>query len=94
MGYFNEIGMHVQVNLKTAKEWYEKAAVQGNKDAQQRIEGLRANATLSKKDHEQVAINRIKSHKIKGRDENKKNLFKSSCAKTVKSKKKSKKSTT
>jgi TPR repeat protein len=61
MGYFNEIGMHVSVNLKTAKDWYEKAAVQGNKDAQLRIEGLSQNTALSKKDHEQVAINRIRS---------------------------------
>jgi TPR repeat protein len=61
MGYFNEIGMHVPSNLAIAKEWYEKAATQGNADAQQRIESLRANVQLSKKDHEQVAINRIKS---------------------------------
>jgi hypothetical protein len=61
MGYFNEIGMHVTVNIEKAKEWYEKAAKSGNADAQQRIDGLSQAQTLSKQDHEQVAINRIRS---------------------------------
>jgi hypothetical protein len=61
MGYFNEIGMHVPVNVEKAKEWYEKAAKNGNADALQRIEGLSQEQTLSKQDHEQVAINRIRS---------------------------------
>ncbi|KAJ4384545.1 hypothetical protein N0V86_000145 [Didymella sp. IMI 355093] len=61
MGYFNEIGMHVPVDLQKAMEWYEKAERNGNKDAVQRIESLSISRTLSKKDHENVAINRIKS---------------------------------
>jgi TPR repeat protein len=61
MGYFNEIGMHVPVDLQKAMEWYEKAERNGNKDAIQRIESLSISRTLSKKDHENVAINRIKS---------------------------------
>ncbi|KAF1928880.1 HCP-like protein [Didymella exigua CBS 183.55] len=61
MGYFNEIGMHVPVDLQKAMEWYEKAEQNGNKDAIQRIESLSISRTLSKKDHENVAINRIKS---------------------------------
>ncbi|KAJ4324913.1 hypothetical protein N0V94_000967 [Neodidymelliopsis sp. IMI 364377] len=61
MGYFNEIGMHVPVDLQKAMEWYEKAERNGNKDAIARIESLSISRTLSKKDHENVAINRIKS---------------------------------
>ncbi|KAF2716869.1 HCP-like protein [Polychaeton citri CBS 116435] len=61
MGYFNEIGMRVPVNLEKAFEWYQKAADHGNEDAQGRIEGLRNKQVLNKRDHEQVAINRIKS---------------------------------
>lgn len=60
MGYFNEIGMHVKVSLEKAKEWYAKAAAQGNQDAIGRIEGLKKDSALSK-DHEKAAINRIRS---------------------------------
>ncbi|KAI9676877.1 MAG: hypothetical protein M1817_006716 [Caeruleum heppii] len=61
MGYFHEIGMYVPADLKLAQQWYEKAATHGNKDAAGRIDGLSRSVTLSKKDHEQVAIARIKS---------------------------------
>ncbi|KAF2835807.1 hypothetical protein M501DRAFT_997473 [Patellaria atrata CBS 101060] len=61
MGYFNEIGMYTPVNLDKALEWYEKAAKGGNKDAEGRIEGIAKQRTLTKKDHENVAINRIRS---------------------------------
>jgi len=61
MGYFNEIGMHVPVNLDKAMEWYEKAARAGNKDAVGRIEGISKKQTFSKEDHEQVAISKIRS---------------------------------
>ncbi|KAJ9658923.1 hypothetical protein H2201_007573 [Coniosporium apollinis] len=61
MGYFNEIGMYVPVNLDKAMEWYEKAAKAGNKDAVGRIEGISKQRTLSRKDHEQVAISKIRS---------------------------------
>jgi Sel1 repeat len=60
MGYFNEIGIHVKVNLEKAREWYAKAAEQGNQDALGRVEGLKKDNALSK-DHEQAAINRIRS---------------------------------
>ncbi|KAI9888995.1 MAG: hypothetical protein M1814_006053 [Vezdaea aestivalis] len=62
MGYFNEIGIYVPVNLKEAKMWYEKAAEHGSKDAAARIEGITKDRTLSRQDHEKVAIARIKSH--------------------------------
>ncbi|KAF2011792.1 hypothetical protein BU24DRAFT_426890 [Aaosphaeria arxii CBS 175.79] len=61
MGYFNEIGMHVPVNLELSLEWYEKASKNGNKDAAARIESISKSRTLSKTDHEKIAINKIKS---------------------------------
>ena len=61
MGYFFEIGVHVSVDLKEAKEWYTKAEDHGNKDAAARIDGIVRSNTLSKKDHANVAIARIRS---------------------------------
>ncbi|SMR60332.1 unnamed protein product [Zymoseptoria tritici ST99CH_1E4] len=61
LGYFHEIGMHVPVNLEKAEEWYEKAAKHGNEDAKSRLDGLAKKNVLSKKDHENVAIHRIRS---------------------------------
>ncbi|KAL5121032.1 hypothetical protein ACEQ8H_000881 [Pleosporales sp. CAS-2024a] len=62
MGYFNEIGMHIPVNIDKAIEWYEKAEKNGNKDAAARIESIsKTHRTLSRKDHEKVAIGMIKS---------------------------------
>ncbi|KAF1946744.1 HCP-like protein [Clathrospora elynae] len=62
MGYFHEIGMNTPVNLEKALEWYEKAEKNGNKDAAARIESIsKLSRTLSKKDHEKVAIDMIKS---------------------------------
>lgn len=61
MGYFHEIGMYVAVDLKEARLWYTKASEHGNKDASARIDGISRSKTLSRKDHENVAIARIKS---------------------------------
>ena len=61
MGYFYEIGMWVEINLSESEAWYRKAAEHGNKDAIGRIDSIKKNNTLSKKDHEQVALSRIKS---------------------------------
>ena len=61
MGYFFEIGMHVPVDLKEANMWYRKASDHGNKDAAARIDGISRSKTLSRKDHENVAIAKIKS---------------------------------
>lgn len=61
MGYFYEIGMFVSANMDEARRWYEIAAGHGNKDAVGRIEGISRSKTLSKKDHERVAIQKIKS---------------------------------
>jgi hypothetical protein len=61
MGYFYEIGMYVSTDLREAQSWYQKASEHGNKDALGRIESISRNKTLSKNDHEKVAISRIKS---------------------------------
>lgn len=61
LGYFNEIGMYVPVDLDKAVEWYQKASRHGNDDAKGRIDGLSRKQVLSKTDHENVAITRIKS---------------------------------
>lgn len=61
MGYFNELGIHVPRNLDVALSWYKKAANSGNPDASGRIDGLARKQVLSRKDHENVALTRIKS---------------------------------
>ncbi|KAK5172894.1 uncharacterized protein LTR77_003015 [Saxophila tyrrhenica] len=61
LGYFHEIGMYTPVDLAKAMEWYQKASQHGNSDADSRIEGLQRKQVLSKKDHETVAVSRIKS---------------------------------
>lgn len=61
MGYFYEIGIYVTADLRESEAWYQKAAAHGNTDALGRIESIRKNNTFSKKDHEQIAITRIKS---------------------------------
>ncbi|OAA64663.1 Tetratricopeptide-like helical [Niveomyces insectorum RCEF 264] len=61
IGYYNEIGIHVQKNLQDARMWYERAAAHGNKDAVGRLEGLNQAKTLTKQDHETTALTRIKS---------------------------------
>ena len=61
MGYFYEIGLHVPMNLKESKSWYEKAADHGNKDAAGRLDGISRSKTLSKKDHQNIAVAKIQS---------------------------------
>ncbi|KAI5295245.1 hypothetical protein KEM55_006274 [Ascosphaera atra] len=61
MGYFYEIGIFVPVDIKEARSWYAKASASGNKDATGRIDSISRSKTLSRKDHETVAIARIKS---------------------------------
>jgi len=61
LGYFYEIGMYVPVDLQQAKAWYGKAAAHGNKDASNRIDGISRSKTLSKKDHESVALSKIRA---------------------------------
>jgi hypothetical protein len=61
LGYFYEVGIFAPVDIKEARSWYAKAAASGNKDASGRIESISRSKTLSRKDHEKVAISRIKS---------------------------------
>ncbi|CAK7208458.1 hypothetical protein SBRCBS47491_000099 [Sporothrix bragantina] len=61
MGYYYEIGIYVQKDLRDARSWYERAAEHGNKDAIGRLEGLSQAKTLTKQDHETTALTRIKS---------------------------------
>ena len=61
LGYFYEIGMHVPIDLQAARQWYGKAADHGNKDAAARIDGIKRSKTLSKKDHETIAVAKIRS---------------------------------
>lgn len=64
MGYFFEIGIYKPVNLNEARAWYSKAAEHGSKDAAARIVGITRSKTLSRKDHERIAVAKIKSHRI------------------------------
>ncbi|KAL8659138.1 MAG: hypothetical protein Q9226_000602 [Calogaya cf. arnoldii] len=61
MGYFYEIGIHVRSDLNQSKDWYTKAANHGYAEALGRIEGISRSNTLSKKDHQDIAIARIRS---------------------------------
>ena len=60
MGYFYEIGMYVPVDLRESESWYQKAGEHGNKDALGRIDSIKNKNTFSKKDHETIAISRIR----------------------------------
>ncbi|KAH0559277.1 hypothetical protein GP486_004208 [Trichoglossum hirsutum] len=61
IGYFYEIGHYVSVDLKEAQSWYRRAAEHGNKDATGRLDGISRSKTLSRKDHERVAVAKIQS---------------------------------
>ena len=61
MGYFYEIGLQVPMSLAESRSWYEKAAAHGNKDAAGRLDGISRSKTLSKKDHQNVAVAKIQS---------------------------------
>ncbi|KAL8862464.1 MAG: hypothetical protein Q9178_000961 [Gyalolechia marmorata] len=61
VGYFYEIGIHVRSDLNESRIWYTKAADHGYAEALGRIEGLSRSNTLTKKDHQDIAIARIRS---------------------------------
>lgn len=61
MGYFYEVGINVPEDLKEARVWYSKASGHGSRDATARLDGIARSKTLSKKDHEEVAVAKIKS---------------------------------
>jgi TPR repeat protein len=60
MGYFYEVGIYVPVNFKEAKEWYNRASANGNQDAGKRVDAISRSKTLSRKDHERVALAKIR----------------------------------
>jgi TPR repeat protein len=60
LGYFYEVGIYVPMNLKEAREWYSKAAANGNKDASGRIESISRSKTISRKEHEMIAVSKIR----------------------------------
>ncbi|KAF5130472.1 Chitin synthase regulatory factor 4 [Metarhizium anisopliae] len=61
MGYYYEIGIHVNQSIPDARKWYQLAADHGNKDAIGRLESLSHDKSLSKQDHETTTLTRIKS---------------------------------
>lgn len=62
LGYFYEVGISVPQNSQKALEWYEKAAQAGNKDAEGRLKVINSTGqTMSRSDHENVALGRIRS---------------------------------
>lgn len=61
MGYYYEIGISVDKDIREARKWYELAAEHGNKDAEARLDGLSHAKALSKEDHETSTLTRIKS---------------------------------
>ncbi|KHO01148.1 Alkaline phosphatase-like, alpha/beta/alpha [Metarhizium album ARSEF 1941] len=61
MGYYYEIGIHVNQSIPDARKWYQLAADHGNKDAIGRLESLNHDKSLSKRDHETTTLTRIKS---------------------------------
>ena len=60
MGYFYEVGIYVNSDMKSAREWYQKAKLNGNPDAETRISAISRSKTLSRKDHENIAVQRIR----------------------------------
>lgn len=60
LGYFYEVGIYIPMNLKEAREWYSKAAANGNKDAGGRIESISRSKTISRNDHERLAVSKIR----------------------------------
>lgn len=66
LGYYYEVGIYVPVNFEKAKEWYRKASQSGNQDATGRIDAISRSKTLSRKDHESVALSRIRQQHAEG----------------------------
>ncbi|KIV96525.1 hypothetical protein PV10_00377 [Exophiala mesophila] len=63
LGYYYEVGIYVPVNFEQAKDWYRKASQGGNSDAAGRVEAISRSKTLSRKDHEKVALSKIRQQR-------------------------------
>ncbi|WFD36080.1 hypothetical protein MCUN1_002951 [Malassezia cuniculi] len=53
MGYYYEVGIGVTPDVEKCKEWYRKAAAQGNRDAAERLAALEHEEVLSRAQHQQ-----------------------------------------
>lgn len=63
LGYYYEVGIYIPVNFEQAKEWYRKASQNGNQDAGGRVDAISRSKTLSRKDHESVALSKIRQQR-------------------------------
>lgn len=63
LGYYYEVGIYVPVNFEQAKDWYRKASQGGNSDAAGRVDAISRSKTLSRKDHEKVALSKIRQQR-------------------------------
>jgi TPR repeat protein len=63
LGYYYEVGIYVPVNFGEAKEWYRKASQGGNSDAEGRVDAISRSKTLSRKDHESIALSKIRQQR-------------------------------
>ncbi|KAI9812804.1 MAG: hypothetical protein M1826_002770 [Phylliscum demangeonii] len=61
MGYFYEVGIYVPTDKNRARDWYEKAARKGNDDAKRRLKDVSESHLLSRRDHDTIALQRIRS---------------------------------
>ncbi|CCG80880.1 Putative uncharacterized protein [Taphrina deformans PYCC 5710] len=59
MGYFYEVGIACDQDIKRAQAFYRRAANHGSEEAKSRIEGLARSGTLSRQDHEHHVSTRI-----------------------------------
>lgn len=69
IGYFYEVGIYTKMDLKEAKDWYRKAAEQGNEEAKKRFEAVSRSKTISRRDHEKVYVNKIRDQHGQRRQE-------------------------
>ena len=53
LGYYLEVGIGVAPDVEQCKEWYRKAASQGNTDASERLVALEQQEVLSRVEHQQ-----------------------------------------
>lgn len=61
VGYYYEVGIGVPRNIEKATLWYQKAVDAGDKEAPGRLRSIANSSTMSKEDHETMAVSRIRS---------------------------------
>ena len=76
VGYFCEVGIHVETDIKLAMVWYEIAASNGSKDAEERLKQLKLDRrnTISRHEHQRTLTIKgrgsVKQYKRKTSDPN------------------------